>query len=404
MQTLGINTIRTYNLNPDLNHDECASIFNAAGMYMMLDVNSPLVGESINSRAPWESYYDTYLNRTFAVVEAFKNYPNTLAFFSGNEVIDNVAAGATVPPYMRAVTRDLKNYISKHSDRPIPVGYSAADVRDVLFDTWRYLQCSLDGTANDLSHADLFALNSYSWCGKSSFTESGYDKLVAGFTGSNVPIFYSEYGCNEVTPRPFDEVQSIYSSDMMDVFSGGILYEFSEEPSNYGIVEIQDDGTVKLLQDYHTLAQQLAKVDYASIQDTEIDSSKLVTDIPQCDSSIIELVGFNRNFTIPALPPNTQEIIDNGVSPTPSGQIIPVDDYSFSYKILDVDGSEIKDMMVKALADDAINSYGANDIDVSNGNGGASNSSGDGDDDAAGRLSVPVFGVAIAAVGVMALF
>ncbi len=29
MQVLGINAIRVYNLDPDLNHDECASIFNA---------------------------------------------------------------------------------------------------------------------------------------------------------------------------------------------------------------------------------------------------------------------------------------------------------------------------------------------------------------------------------------
>lgn len=29
MQTLGVNTIRVYNLDPNLNHDECASIFNA---------------------------------------------------------------------------------------------------------------------------------------------------------------------------------------------------------------------------------------------------------------------------------------------------------------------------------------------------------------------------------------
>jgi 1,3-beta-glucanosyltransferase GAS3 len=29
MQILGINTIRVYNLDPDLNHDECASIFNS---------------------------------------------------------------------------------------------------------------------------------------------------------------------------------------------------------------------------------------------------------------------------------------------------------------------------------------------------------------------------------------
>ncbi|KAL6400685.1 hypothetical protein AUP68_16399 [Ilyonectria robusta] len=29
MQILGINAIRVYNLDPDINHDECASIFNA---------------------------------------------------------------------------------------------------------------------------------------------------------------------------------------------------------------------------------------------------------------------------------------------------------------------------------------------------------------------------------------
>ena len=132
LQALGVNTIRVYNLDPNLNHDECASIFNAAGMYMVIDVNSPLVGESINSFEPWTSYYDTYLNRTFAIVEAFKSYPNTLAFFSGNEVIAGLEQGATVPPYIRAVTRDLKQYIKNHADRKIPVGYSAADVRTVL--------------------------------------------------------------------------------------------------------------------------------------------------------------------------------------------------------------------------------------------------------------------------------
>lgn len=59
MQILGVNAIRVYNIDPDLNHDECASIFNAAGMYMFLDVNSPLSGESINSALPWTSYYCT---------------------------------------------------------------------------------------------------------------------------------------------------------------------------------------------------------------------------------------------------------------------------------------------------------------------------------------------------------
>lgn len=31
MQTLGVNAIRVYSVDPDVNHDECASIFNAVG-------------------------------------------------------------------------------------------------------------------------------------------------------------------------------------------------------------------------------------------------------------------------------------------------------------------------------------------------------------------------------------
>lgn len=68
---------------------------------MLIDVNSPLSGESIDRSAPATSYDASYLNRTFGVVEAFKNYPNTLLFFAGNEVINDVDTGGTVPPYMR---------------------------------------------------------------------------------------------------------------------------------------------------------------------------------------------------------------------------------------------------------------------------------------------------------------
>lgn len=32
MQVLGVNTIRVYNLDPNLNHDDCASIFNAVSV------------------------------------------------------------------------------------------------------------------------------------------------------------------------------------------------------------------------------------------------------------------------------------------------------------------------------------------------------------------------------------
>jgi hypothetical protein len=66
------------------------AIFNSVGIYVAVDVNSPLPGESIDRTAPWTTYTASYLNRTFAVVEAFKSFPNTLLFFSGNEVINDL--------------------------------------------------------------------------------------------------------------------------------------------------------------------------------------------------------------------------------------------------------------------------------------------------------------------------
>jgi hypothetical protein len=129
MQRLGINAIRVYNLDPNIVHDECASIFNAVGIYMLLDVNSPLPNESLDSGAPWNSYNVAYLNRTFAVVEAFKGYPNTLLFFAGNEVISDLTSGGIVPPYVRVskqpilrtflfhvVLRRLSLLLGHHSD------------------------------------------------------------------------------------------------------------------------------------------------------------------------------------------------------------------------------------------------------------------------------------------------
>lgn len=37
MQILGINAIRVYNLDPNINHDECASIFNAVRYERVVD-------------------------------------------------------------------------------------------------------------------------------------------------------------------------------------------------------------------------------------------------------------------------------------------------------------------------------------------------------------------------------
>jgi hypothetical protein len=400
MQQLGVNAIRSYNLSPDLNHDECASIFNAAGIYMLLDVNAPGFGNSLNREEPWTTYYDGYLNRTFAIVEAFKDYPNTLAFFSANEVIDKPGTAKVVPPYLRAMQRDLKAYISKHSDRHIPVGYSAADVRDVLADTYNYLVCEKDGDGG--AEAEFFALNSYSWCGpKATFKSSTYDKLVAQFKDSPVPIFFSEFGCNEPQPRYFNEVQSILGPDMTDSFSGGIVYEWTQEDNNYGVVDVADDGSIKLRQDYGALRGQYLKLDTKALQNGEPPSSS--AKVPTCSAKLITEDDFNGNFTLPVLPPGGQDLINKGVKSAPVGKIVKIADYSFDYEIKDVNGNVIKDVKVEPLADDESNLPGAV-ADSGLTSSSASSSEDGGDNDSAAGVLRPIALVVAAVPALLAFF
>ncbi|KAL8714308.1 MAG: hypothetical protein Q9220_001639 [cf. Caloplaca sp. 1 TL-2023] len=361
MQRLGINTIRVYNLDPSLDHDLCASIFNAVGIYMLLDVNSPLPNESLNPGDLTSSYSSAYLNRIFAVVEAFKGYPNTLGFFSGNEVIQAPGSQGTAPPYLRAVTRDLKNYIAKHSPRNIPVGYSAADVRDYLTDSFAYLSCDIDGSSSDQSRIDFFGLNSYSWCGgDATFESAGYDILVQLFSNTTIPVFFSEYGCNKVEPRVFDEVQSLYGPNMTGVMSGGIVYEYIQEVSNnFGLVDVHDNGTASILVDYDSLQKQYNKLDIKQLQSSNASATALKS--PSCSGSLIAESDFSKSFKIPSIPSGGQDLINNGIKNPNNGKLVPVTQTAVTAAVYGSNGGLIKDLAIKPLPDDQSNTPNGQD-------------------------------------------
>lgn len=126
------------------------SLLSDAGIYLALDVNTPLY--SINRLNPSKSYNDVYLQSIFATVDKFANYDNLLLFFSGNEVIDNDET-INCAPYVKAVTRDLKQYIATRGYRQIPVGYSAADVDSSRYEMAQYMNCGTDD-----ERSDFFAL------------------------------------------------------------------------------------------------------------------------------------------------------------------------------------------------------------------------------------------------------
>jgi hypothetical protein len=241
---LGLNTIRVYTVDNTADHDECMGMLADAGIYLALDVNTPLY--SINRAEPEVSYNKVYLQSIFATIDKFQKYDNTLLFFSGNEVINDDDT-TSCAPYVKAVTRDIKSYINARGYRSIPVGYSAADVESNRFEMAEYMNCGVDAV-----RSDFYAFNDYSWCdGASSFTVSGWDKKVEKFSNYSIPLFLSEYGCitNE---RTFDAVKSIYDDDMTAVYSGGLVYEYSEEGSGYGLVKISGNG-VSELDDYTSL-------------------------------------------------------------------------------------------------------------------------------------------------------
>ncbi|KAL8693597.1 MAG: hypothetical protein Q9218_001597 [Villophora microphyllina] len=361
MQRLGINTIRVYNLDPSLDHDMCASIFNAVGIYMLLDVNSPLPNESLNPGDLTSSYSAAYLNRIFAVVEAFKNYPNTLGFFGGNEVIQNPGSQTTSPPYLRAVTRDLKNYIANHSPRNIPVGYSAADVRDYLADTFAYLSCDIDGSSSDRSRIDFFGLNSYSWCGSdATFQSAGYDILIQMFGNTTIPVFFSEYGCNKAPPRVFDEVQALYGPNMTGVMSGGIVYEYVQEvANNFGLVDVYDNGTAALRGDYDALQKQYNKLDVKALQSGNSSATALKS--PSCSGSLISESDFSKSFKIPSVPTGGQTLIDNGIQNPNNGKLVPVTQTTVQATVFASNGGTIKELAIKPLPQDQSNTPNGQD-------------------------------------------
>ncbi|KAI1133414.1 glycoside hydrolase family 72 protein [Nemania abortiva] len=304
---LGVNTIRVYSVDNSKDHTDCMGQLADAGIYLVLDVNNPLY--SINRDDPEPSYNDVYLQSVFATIDEFAKYTNTLAFFSGNEVINDQPATVGSAPYVKATTRDMRQYIGSRGYRNIPVGYSAADVSDNRMQTAYYFNCGTDD-----ERSDFFAFNDYSWCSPSSFTQSGWDQKVKNFTGYGIPIFLSEWGCTKGT-RDFSELSALMSTEMSGVYSGGLLYEYSREGNDFGIVEVSGtSSTVKEDTDYDTFKSALAKYSPPSGNGGFTSTTQSVA-CPTTDS-IWDLGKWGQS-ALPAIPDGAKKYMTQGAGDGP---------------------------------------------------------------------------------------
>ncbi|KXN71184.1 carbohydrate-binding module family 43 protein [Conidiobolus coronatus NRRL 28638] len=229
---LGINAIRVYETSANLNHDQGMQMLSDAGIYVIFDLSNP--NSSINRNDPT---YDT----------------NTMAYFAGNEV-NNSVNNTDSNPFVKATVRDMKAHM-KAQKRYIPIGYANNDDSQTLQNIVNYFNC---GSEDD--RIDFFGYNIYSWCKPTDTMQtSGYDKKTAMFENYGIPAFFSEYGCNTDPPRQFDDIPYLYSSPMNNVFSGGLVYEFTEESNNYGLVQANGNNFT-IMPDFTTYKNQLSKL------------------------------------------------------------------------------------------------------------------------------------------------
>ncbi|TFK30742.1 1,3-beta-glucanosyltransferase [Coprinopsis marcescibilis] len=248
-QEASINTVRVYSVNSTLNHDECMQMFSDAGIYVILDLSIPLIG-SIDRLAP--SWSSNVLNVYLDTINAFTKYDNVIVYNIGNEVVLGETLNAA--PYVKAAARDIKAYLKSINSDAL-VGYAAINgastFRKGLAD---YLSCGSEETA-----IDIYGLNEYSWCGADGSLEgSGYSTLTAEFADYNVVAYFSEYGCVRSPPRVWTEVDALFSSDMSDVWSGGIAFNYfpAESDGQYGLVTISASGDLTPTSEFTALGER----------------------------------------------------------------------------------------------------------------------------------------------------
>lgn len=224
LQEIQTNIIRVYAIDPTADHSECMRLLSDAGIYVIADLSEPML--SINREdGKWDQ--DLYARYT-AVVDELAQYTNVMGFFAGNEV-SNAPNNTQASAFVKAAVRDTKAYIKQQNYRTIGVGYATNDDADIRADMADYFNC---GPSEE--SIDFWGYNIYSWCGEQEYEGSEYEARTEEFADYPVPVFFAEYGCNEVKPRTFSDIPVLYGEEMSKVWSGGIVYMYFQEANDYG--------------------------------------------------------------------------------------------------------------------------------------------------------------------------
>ncbi|KAI1656594.1 glycoside hydrolase family 72 protein [Daldinia decipiens] len=308
MKKLGANAIRVYHVDPKADHDGCMSAFADAGIYAMVDMDT--FNTYILPNDPW--WNQTQFDAFSKVMDTFHDYDNLLGLFVGNEIIaiNNQSLAA---PFIKASARDLKAYRDSKGYRKIPIGYSATDIAELRPWLQDYLTCG----GNSSENIDFYGLNSYQWCDPTDYQTSGYANLQEQAKNFPVPIFFTETGCNKPGPRLFDDQAAIFGPEMVNDWSGAIVYEWIQEANEYGLISYgpKVDPTVTgkdivggftragtptpVKPDFDNLSKHWASITPTGVPKSEYDTKSVST--RACPTSTASGWLVNGNVAVPSL-------------------------------------------------------------------------------------------------------
>lgn len=212
LNRLDINVLTVTGIDASNTHKACLQLFAENDIYVLIDLPS-FPNYIIFSLPQWTT--ETF-DAVTPIVDEFAAYFNTFGFYAGQGNTQSIEGTADLP-FPLAAARDIKNYIQQNQYRALPVGY-AAQAGPTLDSVATYINCEPGQPS-----VDFFAFAQYSWCGASTYTQSGYEELTTSFGSYSLPILFYEYGCNIIEPRTFEEVEAIYGADMTPWLSGGFL-------------------------------------------------------------------------------------------------------------------------------------------------------------------------------------
>ena len=155
------------------------------------------------------------------------------------------------------------------------------------------------------------------------------------------------YGCNLVRPRIFQETTALFSEQMTGVFSGGLIYEFTQETADYGVADVASNKLdISLLDEFDNLQGVHEKLP----DNPTIPSDAKDYDRPNCrDPSQYRVIGgpleiptsFGVDFIKDGVP-------SSGKNKWTKGKFLDIKDClsETSYTIKDSSGKEIKDKTI----------------------------------------------------------